>query len=166
MTRYDDEEEKVDYHGIEPIKSIFKKMKKEYDKDPKGWSVVGCKDEHGNNDTFINKKPNMYWLKSKALSPYSALSMGTVIRNIDRDIDERIGKTLTKDDMLRLFGMIVPINKDQNVVAAGVEKYSQNHANYIKKIISERDSNIPQVIRRKIDEEFIKRFPQRDGLYI
>ncbi len=161
----DKKEEKKDYHGVESIQAIIKQVKKEYDKDSKGWNVISSSDEHGNNDTFINKKPNSYWLKSKALSPYSALSMGTVVRNIDRDIDEKIGKNMSKDDMLRLFGMIVPIN-DQSVVAAGIEKYSQNHGNYLKKIITERDPNISHVLRRKVDAEFVKKHPQRDGLFI
>ena len=82
------EEEK---DGIAPIKPIIKKLKKEYDKDPNDWRVIGSKDEHGNTDTFITKKPNAYWLKSKMLSPYSSLSMGSIIRNIDRDIDESMG---------------------------------------------------------------------------
>ncbi len=159
------EEEK---DGIAPIKPIIKKLKKEYDKDPTDWRVIGSKDEHGNTDTFITKKPNAYWLKSKMLSPYSSLSMGSIIRNIDRDIDESlgIGKNLSPNDLLRLFGMIVPIKKDQNIVATGIEKYSQTHGDYLKKIISERDANLEYQMVRKIDSEFIKKYPQRKNMYI
>jgi len=159
------EEEK---DGIAPIKPIIKKLKKEYDKDPNDWRVIGSKDEHGNTDTFITKKPNAYWLKSKMLSPYSSLSMGSIIRNIDRDIDESlgIGKNLSPNDLLRLFGMIVPIKKDQNIVATGIEKYSQTHGDYLKKIISERDANLEYQMVRKIDSEFIKKYPQRKNMYI
>ena len=81
MTNHEDEE---DYHGVAPIKPIIKKMKKEYDKDPNDWRVIGSRDDQGNTDTFITKKPNAYWLKSKMLSPYSSLTMGTIVRNIDR----------------------------------------------------------------------------------
>ncbi|MCK4686698.1 MAG: hypothetical protein KAT66_01060, partial [Candidatus Lokiarchaeota archaeon] len=103
-----DKEEKKDYYGVAPISTVVKQMKKEYDKDSKDWRVIGSKDDKGNSDTFITKKPNAYWLKSKQLSPYSALSMGTAIRNLDKDIDEKIGKKMSPDDMLRFFGMIVP----------------------------------------------------------
>jgi len=153
---------------VAPIKPIIKKLKKEYDKDPTDWRVIGSKDEHGNTDTFITKKPNAYWLKSKMLSPYSSLSMGSIIRNIDRDIDESlgIGKNLSPNDLLRLFGMIVPIKKDQNIVATGIEKYSQTHGDYLKKIISERDANLEYQMVRKIDSEFIKKYPQRKNMYI
>lgn len=161
-----DKKKKEDYQGIAPISDIVKKMKKEYDKDPKEWSLIGSKDEHGNSDTFIQKKPNAYWLKSKMLSPYSALSMGTIVRKIDQDIDEKIGKKLTQEDMLRLFGMVVPIKKDKSVVAAGIEKFSQHHGDYIKKIIYERDSNLGYQLAKRIDQEFYKKYPQRKNLYI
>lgn len=160
------EDEKEDYDGIAPITSIVKKMKKEYDKDPKDWKVIGSKDDKGNYDTLITKKPNAFWLKSKQLSPYSALSMGTIARNIDKDIDEKIGKTMTQNDFLRLFGMVVPIKKDQNIVAAGIEKYSQEHGNYLKKIIGEKNSNIDHQLGKRIEKEFSKKHPQRDGLYL
>lgn len=165
MTNHEDEE---DYHGVAPIKPIIKKLKKEYDKDPNDWRVIGSRDDQGNTDTFITKKPNAYWLKSKMLSPYSSLTMGTIVRNIDRDIEEEVrkGKTLSPNEMFRLFGMVVPIKKDQNIVAAGIEKYSQQHGNYLKKIIGERDSNLEYQMAKRIDEEFTKKHPQRKNLYI
>ncbi len=165
MTNYEDEE---DYHGIAPIKPIIKKLKKEYDKDPNDWRVIGSKDDQGNTDTFITKKPNAYWLKSKMLSPYSSLTMGTIVRNIDRDIEEEVGKgkSLSPDEMFRLFGMVVPIKKGKNIVAAGIEKYSQQHGNYLKKIVGERDSNLEYQMAKRIDEEFTKKHPLRKNLYI
>ena len=129
-----EKKDKEDYHGIAPIASVVKKMKKDYDRDSKDWKVIGTNDDQGNTDTIITKKPNAYWLKSKQLSPYSALSMGTVVRNIDKDIDEKVGKKLSPNEMLRLFGMIVPVKQDQNIIAAGIEKYSQEHGNHLKKI--------------------------------
>jgi len=155
-----------DYQGVAPIASVIKKMKKEYDKDPKNWSVIGSTDKDGNTDTFITKKPNTYWLKSKMLSPYSALSMGTIIRNLDKEIDEKIGNQLSPDDMLRLFGMIVPIKKDQSVIATGIEKFSQTQGNYIKEIINEQNSNLGYQMARRLDEKFSKKYPQRRNLYI
>ena len=159
-------QDKEDDLKVKPVSSVVKKMKKDYDKDPKDWRVIGSKDEDGNLDTFITKKPNAYWLKSKQLGAYSSLSMGSYIRNIDRDIDSKVGKKLSPDEMLRLFGLVVPIKKDQNVVAAGIEKYSQQHGDYLKRIIGERDSNIGHQMARRIDEEFTKKHPQRKNLYI
>lgn len=160
------ENKKDDYHGVESINTLVKKMKKHYDKNPKDWRIISNNDEKGNIDTFIEKKPNTYWLKSKSLSPYSALSMGTVIKNLDREIDEKIGKELSQDDVLRLFGMAVPINKNKNIVAAGIEKYSRTHGNHLKKVIGEQKPNIGYQLARKIDKEWRKRYPQRDNLYL
>ena len=161
-----DKEEEKDYYGVAPISSVIKKMKKEYDKDRKDWRVIGSNDNHGNLDTFISKKPNTFWLKSKQLSSYSALSMGTVVRNLDEDIDESIGRKMSPNDMLRLFGMIVPINDNQNIIASGIEKFSQEHGDYLKKLINDRDPNIGPALGRRIDKEFSKKYPQRRGLYI
>jgi len=164
--RKDDKEEDEDYHGVTPISNIVKKMKKEYDKDSKDWRILGSRDEKGNKDTFISKKPNTYWLKSKQLSPFSALSMGTVVRNLDKDIDkETYGKKLSKEDMINLFGMVVPINKNQNVIASGIEKYSQKEGDYFKKIIKERNSNLGYQMAKKVDEKFRKNYPRRDEMY-
>ena len=166
MTTNKKEQEKEDYHGVAPISSVVKKMKKDYDKDPKDWRIIGSKDNDGNLDTFINKKPNSYWLKSKQLSPYSALSMGTVVRNLDKDIDEKVGKKMSPDDMLRFFGMIVPVKTNQNIIAAGIEKYSQEHGDYLKKVIDERNPNLGYRLAKRVDEAFTKKHPQRKNLYI
>ena len=161
-----EKEEGEDYQGVAPIKTIIKRMKKDYDKSPKGWRIIGSSDKHGNTDTFITKKPDAYWLKSKMLNPYSSLTMGSLARNIDKDIDEKIGKKMSPDDMLRLFGMIVPVKQDQNIIAAGIEKYSQQHGNHLKKVIHENNPNLGYQLARRVDEEFTKKHPQRKNLYI
>ncbi len=161
-----EKEEGKDYQGVAPIKTIIKKMKKGYDKSPKGWRIIGSSDKHGNTDTFITKKPDAYWLKSKMLNPYSSLTMGSLARNIDRDIDEKIGKKMSPNDMLRLFGMIVPVKQDQNIIAAGIEKYSQQHGDHLKKVIHENNPNLGYQLARRVDEEFTKKHPQRKNLYI
>ncbi|MFX1280046.1 MAG: hypothetical protein ACFFA3_11555 [Promethearchaeota archaeon] len=157
------EKEKDD---VAPIRSIVKKMKKAYDEDPKDWRVLGSKDRDGNLDTIISKKPDYYWLKSKQLSPFSALSMGTVVRNIDKDIDEKVGKKLSPNDMLRFFGMIVPIKENKSIIASGVENFSQEKGDYMKKVIDEKDPNLDYHLRHRIDKEFIRKHPQRKNLYI
>ncbi|MBD3193503.1 MAG: hypothetical protein GF317_00495 [Candidatus Lokiarchaeota archaeon] len=157
---------KEDYHGVAPISDIAKKMKKHYDKDPKDWKIIGSKDKHGNTDTFINKKPNTYWLKSRSLSPFSALSMGTVVRNLEKDIDEETyGKNLSQKDLLRLFGMVVPVKKDKNVIASGIENYSNEKGEFLKKLIKERNSNLGYQLARKIDKKFRYEYPRRDEMY-
>lgn len=161
-----DKKKEKDYYGVAPVSSIIKKMKKEYDSDPKDWRIIGSKDKDGNSDTFITKKPNSYWLKSKQINPYSSLTMGSVVRNLDRDIDEKIGKQLSPDDMIRFFGMVVPLKNNKNIIASGIEKYSQQHGDHLKKIIKEKDANLSYQLRRRIDDEFTKKYPQRKNLFI
>jgi hypothetical protein len=157
------EEEK---DGVAPIRSVIKKMKKAYDRDSKDWRILGSKDRDGNLDTIISKQPDYYWLKSKQLSPFSALSMGTVVRNIDKDIDDKAGKKMSPDDMLRFFGMVVPIKENKSIIASGIEKYSQKKGDYMKKIIDEKDANLDYHLRHRIDKEFMRKYPQRKNLYI
>ncbi|TFG00920.1 MAG: hypothetical protein EU541_01005 [Promethearchaeota archaeon] len=158
--------EKEDYHGIAPVSNVIKKMKKEYDKDPKDWRIIGSTDKQGNKDTFIKKKPNTFWLKSRSLSPFSALSMGTVVRNIDKDIDQEIyGKKLSKEEMLNLFGMVVPIKKNQNIVASGIENFSKERGNHLRKIIKEKNPNVGYQLAKKVDEKFRHLYPRRDEMY-
>ena len=42
-----------DYHGVAPVSSIIKKMKKDYDKDPKDWRVIGSKDKDGSIHNLV-----------------------------------------------------------------------------------------------------------------
>jgi hypothetical protein len=157
--------EEEDYHGVAPVSNVIKKMKKEYDKDPKNWRIIGSTDKKGNKDTFIEKKPNTFWLKSRKLSPFSALSMGTVVKNIDRDIDEKIhGKELSKEEMLSLFGMVVPV-KNQSIVASGIENFSRERGNHIRKVIKEKRPNVGYQLARKVDEKFRHLYPRRDEMY-
>ncbi|MHA2124856.1 MAG: hypothetical protein ACXABO_18090 [Promethearchaeota archaeon] len=157
------EEEK---DGVAPIRSVVKRMKKAYDRDSKDWRVLGSKDRDGNLDTIISKKPDYYWLKSKQLSPFSALSMGTVVRNLDKDIDEKVGRKMSPNDMLRFFGMVVPIKENKSVIASGIEKFSQEKGEYLKKVINEKDTNLDYHLRHRIDKEFTRKHPQRKNLYI
>ncbi|MBY9007398.1 MAG: hypothetical protein KGD63_11640 [Candidatus Lokiarchaeota archaeon] len=161
------EKPKEDYHSIAPISNIVKQMKKHYDKNPKDWKVTSSNDKDYNTDTFINKKPYTYWIKSKQLNPFSAISMGTVVKNIDKEIDENIyGKQMSKEDMLKVFGMVVPIKKDKNIITTGIENFSQKKGDHFKQIIKEIDSNVGYKMARKIDDAFTKNFPQRKNLYI
>ena len=40
-------QDKEDDLKVKPVSSIVKKMKKDYDKDPKHWRVIGSKDKEG-----------------------------------------------------------------------------------------------------------------------
>jgi hypothetical protein len=77
-----------------------------------------------------------------------------------------MGKKMSPDEMLRFFGMVVPVKANKNIIAAGIEKYSQERGDYLKKVINERDSNLDYQLRHRIDKEFTKKHPQRKNLFI
>ncbi len=151
---------------IKPVREIIKKIKKRYDKDPEDWKVTGCRDEFGNQDTLITHTPNTYWLKSKALNPFSAISYGSVVRHLDDEINKEIGKKLTPDEMLRFFGFVVPVSSDSAIITSGIERFSQQKGKFLKDKITEKKKNLARKLARKVDDEFLKRHPQRKNLYI
>ena len=51
MTSEKEEKEELQ---VAPISNVIKKMKKEYDRNPKGWRVIGSKDKDGNTVDFSN----------------------------------------------------------------------------------------------------------------
>jgi hypothetical protein len=151
---------------VKPVRKVIRKIKEKYDKDPEDWKITGCNDKHGNQDTFITHPPNTFWLKSKALNPYSAISYGSVIRNLDDEINKEISKKLTPDEMLRLFGFIVPVPPENAIIASGIERFSQKKGKSLKEKITEKKKDLSRSLARKVDEEFTKRHPQRKNLYI
>ena len=151
---------------IKPIRDVIKKIKKKYDKDSEDWKITGCRDKHGNQDTFITQPPNTFWLKSKALNPFSAISYGSVVRHIDDKINREIGKELTPDEMLRLIQFIVPTSQDNAIIASGIERFSQQKGKFLKDKITEKKKNLSKTLARKVDEEFTKKHPQRKNLFI
>lgn len=151
---------------IKPIRNVVKKIKKKYDKDPEDWKITGCKDNQGNQDTFITQSPNTFWLKSKALNPYSAISYGSVVRHLDDEITQEIGKKLSPDEMLRLFGFVVPTSEDNAIITSGIERFSPQKGKFLKDKITEKKKNLSMNLARKVDEEFTKKHPQRKNLYI
>jgi len=151
---------------IKPVKEIIKKIKRKYDSDPEDWRVTGCNDKNGNLDTFITHPPNTFWLKSKAINPFSAISYGSVVRHLDDEINKEIDKKLTPDEMLRLFGFIVPVSSNNAIITSGIERFSQQKGKFLKEKITEKKKSLAQSLARKVDGEFSKRYPQRKNLYI
>ncbi|MHA2257385.1 MAG: hypothetical protein ACXACO_05310, partial [Promethearchaeota archaeon] len=84
----------------------------------------------------------------------------------DKDIDEKVGRKMSPNDMLRFFGMVVPIKENKSVIASGIEKFSQEKGEYLKKVINEKDTNLDYHLRHRIDKEFTRKHPQRKNLYI
>ena len=153
---------------FDAMNEIMKKIKRKYDKDPENWNVAGGTDQDGNHDMFFHQAPDTYWLKSKQISPYQYLSLGSELKNIDMEIQNKIGNPSgqSAQDLLRMFGMAVPTEKKEMILASGLEYHSQPFANQIKSNVDEKNPNFARDMNKEIENLFRKKYPQRSGMFI
>lgn len=151
--------------SIEPVGKILKKIKRKFDADPENWQVVSGVDKLGNKDLFIGQQPRLWQIKSKPLSPLTSIAIGTSVRRLDDDINERIGLQ-SPTDLNQLFGMLVPVNKDETIIASGIENFSQKKTRILKDRMKETDSDIQKELKKTVEDEFAKKHPDRKNLYI
>ncbi len=153
---------------IDAMADILKRINKKYEKDPENWKVAGGTDEDGNHDMFIHQDPVTYWIKSKQISPYQYLSMGSELTNIDFEIKKKTEQAIDQkaQDLLRLFGMAAPVDKENMIFASGLEYFSQPLANQLKNNINEKKPNFAKDLNREIENLYRKKYSMRSGMYI
>jgi hypothetical protein len=154
---------------ILPIGRTIKRIKREYDEDSEDWRVIGGNDGYGNRDMFVQHAPNTWWLKSKAITPHSNLTVCKQVRNIDDEITNRgagFNESDAQQELHRLFGMMVPVSNEEAIVTHGIERQSPPLAEDLRQKIEERDRELPRRMRRNLDSSFRKHFPMRDNMYM
>lgn len=155
----------------EPIGKIMRKIKSKWDKDPEGWSVFGNIDRDGNREMFINQAPNSYWLKMRTVTAQSHMAFGKELRNIDEEINHKISsldqgkKIQTKDDLLQIFALMTPSEKDL-LYTAGVERISPNLVQQHKKKIEEKESDADKLYRLYLRKKWQREQEMRENLYL
>ena len=152
----------------ETLGRIIKGIKKKYDKDKENWKVYGGVDKNGNSDLLIGQDPNLWYIKSKNIDPFRAISYGKHLTSIDDNISREINKTKqdSKDVFHSLFGMSVPVSEKDIISAAGLARISPREMNFIKKKIDDRYPNIDKNLRKKVQKSWKKQFPDRDNIYL
>ncbi len=151
--------------NIEPVGKMLKRIKRRFDNDPENWHVVAGVDNLGNKDLFIGQQPNLWQIKSKPLSPFTSVAMGTQARRLDDEINERIG-IQQPSDISQLFGMLVPINKEETIIASGIENFSKNKTRMLKKRMKETEANSQKKLKKAVEDEFAKQHPERKNMFI
>lgn len=154
----------------DPIDHVLRKMKKKYDQDQDNWSVISNEDKDGNREMFISQQPNTYWLKMRQVNPHSYLSLGTELTNIDDEINKKAGNSSkpirSKQELLQLFGMMVPTEKKDIIYAAGVERFSPSISKDIKEKIEEKNPKADFEFRKKIRQKWEYEHIDKDNLYL
>ncbi|MHA1519242.1 MAG: hypothetical protein ACTSRK_03575 [Promethearchaeota archaeon] len=158
----------------ESIDRIMLKIKKKWEADPEGWSVLGNVDRDGNREMFINQAPNSYWLKMRTVTAKNQMAYGRELHNIDDEINEKIygsreknsGKPIqNKLDLIQLFGMMVPSEKEI-LYTAGVERFSPDLAKKQKEIIEEKETDADKIYRLYLRKKFQREFEFRENMYL
>jgi hypothetical protein len=154
----------------EPIDHVMRKIKKKYDQDQNNWSVIGNQDKDGNREMLISQQPNTFWLKMRQINPYSYLSLGSELTNIDDEINKNTGEQSkaiqSKKEMLQLFGMMVPTEKKDVIYTAGVERFSPALSQDVKNKIEEKTPKADFEFRKKIRQKWEHDHMEKDNLYL
>ena len=155
-----------------PIDSIIRKIKKKWDKDKENWSIISNHDRDGNKEMLITQAPNTYWLKMKTVTARSQMAYGVEIKNLDDEIGKKIkthekihGKTNTKQELMQLFGLIVPSKKDI-LYTAGVEQISPQKVQDQKEKIEEKEKDADKLFRLYLRKKWEREQALREGMYL
>ncbi|MCD6444495.1 hypothetical protein J7L70_05790, partial [Candidatus Bathyarchaeota archaeon] len=72
---------------LEPAGRLVKRIKQIYDKDREGWRILAGLDGGGRLDLYIAYRNKLLWkLKSKPVNPFSYLSVGAEVRDLNYEI--------------------------------------------------------------------------------
>jgi hypothetical protein len=153
---------------FEPIDMMMKRMKKKYDEDNENWRVLSNQDKDGNREMFIQHAPNTWWLKMRQINPVNYMSAGKEIRNLDDEITKQIGNPSIpnqEQDMLQLFGMMVPTKKDI-IYTTGIERFSPQMAQDQVQKIEEKNPDLEREFRLHLRRKWAKEQAEKENLYL
>ncbi len=155
-----------------PIDSIIRKIKKKWDVDKENWSILSNHDKDGNKEMLITQAPYSYWLKMKTVTARSQMAYGKEIKNLDEEISKNIetnkkiqGKLNTKQELMQLFGLIVPSKKDI-IYTAGVEQISPLKVQIQKDKIEEKEKDADKLFRLYLRRKWEREQALREGMYL
>ena len=60
----------------------------------------------------------------------------------------------------------MPVDKDETIIASGIENFSQKKARILKDRMKETDSDIQKQLKKTVEDEFAKKHPDRKNLYV
>lgn len=156
----------------EPIEKIIKKIKRKWDQDKEDWHVISGVDKDGNHEMLINQAPHTYWLKMRQITANNTMAFGKELTNIDDEITKQIhgesARTIhNKQDLLQLFGMMVPSKKDNMVYTmAGTEKFSNEHIAQQKVKIEDKESDADKLYRLYLQKKWERQQQLRENMYM
>lgn len=155
-----------------PIDSIIRKIKKKWENDKENWEIISNHDRDGNKEMLITQSPNSYWLKMKTVTARSQMAYGKEIKNLDDEISNKIkdhqkihGKINSEQELMQLFGLIVPSKKDI-LYTAGIEQISPQKVQNQKEKIEEKEKDADKLFRLYLRRKWEREQALREGMYL
>jgi len=144
---------------LEPAGRLVKRIKQIYDKDREGWRILAGLDGGGRLDLYIAYRNKLLWkLKSKPVNPFSYLSVGAEVRDLNYEIIEELLRTGRPFSFQALF----PQNGVQSIVMLGLGRYIRDR----KTPVSESEQRLDRILVEKVEELFSKMYPERKTPYV
>jgi len=144
---------------LEPAGSLMKRIKQVYDRDREGWRILAGLDRGGRLDLYIAYRNKLLWkLKSKPVNPFSYLSVGAEVRDLNYEILEELLRTGRPFSFQALF----PQNDVQSIVMLGLGRYIRER----KTPVSESEQRLDRILTEKVEELFSKMYPERKTPYV
>ncbi len=148
---------------VEPAGELIRRIKRLYDRDRRGWSVLAAPDDQGKLDLFISHRgPELWQLKSKPVNPMEFMSLGVEIRNIDEEIRRRL--TLTGNPFI--FQAVFPQTDSGAIIAHGVGKYSPESTHEVKRMLTRSEGEVDGELARRLEELFKKAYRERAQMHV
>lgn len=138
---------------------MVKRIKQVYDRDREGWRILAGLDGGGRLDLYIAYRNKLLWkLKSKPVNPFSYLSVGAEVRDLNYEILEELLRTGRPFSFQALF----PQNDVQSIVMLGLGRYIRER----KTPVSESEQRLDRILTEKVEELFSKMYPERKTPYV
>jgi hypothetical protein len=145
--------------SVESGSQIIKRIKDVYDKDKQGWRVLAGLDTGGRLDFYIAHKDEMLWkLKSKPVNPYSYITVGTEMRDLNFEIFMKVLKESEPFGFQALF----PQDELKYILMLGLGKYAVKR----RTPIFESEKSIDEELVKRVEEFFGKTYPERKTSYV
>lgn len=143
----------------EPAGSLMKRIKRVYDRDRGGWRVLAGLDGGGRLDLYIAYRDKYLWkLKSKPVNPFSYLSVGAEVR----DLNQEILRELSRAGKPFGFQALFPQNDARSILMMGLGRYIPER----KTPVSRSEQVLDKVLAERVEELFSRMYPERRTPYV
>lgn len=143
----------------EPAGSLVKRIKRVYDRDRKGWRVLAGLDRGGRLDLYIAYRDRLLWkLKSKPVNPFSYISVGAEVR----DLNQEILRELLKAGKPFGFQALFPQNDAQSIVMMGLGQYIPGR----KTPFLKSEQLLDKVLAEEVEKLFNSMYPEKKTPYV